>query len=150
MRGRTQRVQCFFAMFSWSAVQIIKRGQPPRCVHTRFLLLQFAQQLGPASAALTPSTRLSPHSPEAPYSAHMESLLELCCRRCTWRVPAAPRRSNSVGPITPNHKKRDCTTTPETHMVCLYHSECTTSQLLYRPSNYRAVSVCVRFLRSSP
>ena len=25
-----------------------------------------------------------------------------------------------------NHKKRDCTTTPETKMVCLYQSECTT------------------------
>ena len=72
------------------------------------------------------------------------------CRRCTWRALAPPRRRNSVGPITPNHKSRGCTTTPETQMVCLYQSESTTSQLLYRPPNHRAVSDCVRFLRSSP
>ena len=45
VRGRTQRVQCFFALFSWSSVQRMKGGQP-RCVYTRFLLLQFAQHLG--------------------------------------------------------------------------------------------------------
>ena len=102
MRGRTQRVQCFFALFFlerradnkvWPATALRVYTLSPSPVRSTFW--------EPAGAALTPFTRPSPHSPVATSTSHMESLLELCCRRCTWRAPAAPRRRNSVGPITP-------------------------------------------------